>query len=677
MISKKLFLFFLLLIPVVYGFDCSWSNDVGFCESINDSYTVFEKDLLYSSVFYNNSFIPLHNLVKEYNEHIVVSSPPEGVVLFDSSHIKDSWLSLLVFYPSVLDNGSFYVGGSVNVLSGFNYYVDVPKSFSYGYPQTDQGDCSRIYYLQKNESELKHYFSSNFVNNPFIVSKDGTISLELVISSKILVNHYRWRSYCCASGENGCTRYCHNCRYYRRSYLEDSVTLSDSVNVLYYDEIPSGNVTIVNEYFDTYKGFFNYSGATFFSVNFGNKSISEQKYFYSVIFDKQPYDYAHITAKEYNKTFFDKLIYSEKHFYLNNITNCTINAYNHFTDYSEDCDIVYAKENISEFKIEKTNTDFSLLLKLLMFVFLLYIIYRIAKKRFKPIFILLVLLVFVSPIVLADDDSCGITNLSSCLPEKMYEYFLLIINAPLLPFLEGIKALLTTKVEIGLFKHLWSIVRYIISSFYVFLFVYAGYIFLTANNSPFKRNQAKDLLKNTVLMIILIQGSFYIYDLLLGISSALTNSILPLIDPHFFMITADNLNNIGLEFMYTSAYTITLFGTLLMLTLRYLMVSLGVILFPIGIFLYFLPPVKSYGKFIINLILIYMFITSINILTILVSATLLQITLFENMKILVMIMCFTIINYTIILAIKFTITKSSSNIKEDIGQAIKYVSMMV
>lgn len=274
-------------------------------------------------------------------------------------------------------------------------------------------------------------------------------------------------------------------------------------------------------------------------------------------------------------------------------------------------------------------------------------------------------------------DQCGITNLASCIPEKMYEFVLVLINAPLLPMILFIKELLTSEVSIDLFFHVWSIIRYILSFFYIFFFLYSGFVFLTSGANPIRRQQAKDMLKDTVIMIVLIQGSFYLYGLILAMSSILDNAILSMIDPHFFLLTADNIVNIGLELLLAFVYAITLFITMLMLVLRYVIVSFGVILLPVALFCYFTPPLKGYGKFILHMLGIFIFVTFFDLLIILACSMLVEVPLFENFKILVMIVCFSIVNYTLFLAVKFALKRSSSSsLKDDLNQAVKYIALL-
>ncbi len=264
----------------------------------------------------------------------------------------------------------------------------------------------------------------------------------------------------------------------------------------------------------------------------------------------------------------------------------------------------------------------------------------------------------------------------SCQNPKL-NFILGVINAPLAPLLISVQNLLTSDVSTSAFYHIWSIIRYMISFFYIFLILYSGYVFLTANADPIRRANAKELLKNLVIIMVLVQGSYYIYDLLINISSNMSASIISFVDPHFFLLTADNITNIGLEFIFSFSYMLTLFATVILLVFRYIMVAIGVIFFPIGIFCYFIPPLKSYGRFIVNLFMIMIFITFFDLLIILVCSQVVDISIFENMKILVMITCFGIVNYTLWLTMKFAIKRSTAgSLKDDLNQAVKYIALL-
>ncbi|MBT7508281.1 hypothetical protein HN652_04655 [archaeon] len=290
----------------------------------------------------------------------------------------------------------------------------------------------------------------------------------------------------------------------------------------------------------------------------------------------------------------------------------------------------------------------------------------------------LLLFLLIIPTVHADDEECGITNLADCIPEKIYEYFLTIINAPILPMLSIIQDLLIVDIDIEVFETLWSVVRYVISFFYVFIFLYTGYVFLTNNSDPIKRAHAKELLRNLFIMIILIQGSFYLYDLTLDINSTMNSTLIEYVDEEFFLITVDSIVNVSLELVLGLTYAFTLLFTMILLMLRYILICLGVISLPIAIFCYFIPPLKPYGKFVLNMLGILIFVTTFDLLIILACSMMVDYALFDDFQILFMITAFSIVNASLIFGLMSAFKMSTEvSLKDDLRQAVKYMALVV
>lgn len=290
--------------------------------------------------------------------------------------------------------------------------------------------------------------------------------------------------------------------------------------------------------------------------------------------------------------------------------------------------------------------------------------------------ILFLLILLVIPLVYSEEgeeEKCGITNLASCIPQKLYEYTLGIINAPLQPFLNMIKDFLSETVNIGPFASLWAIIIYIISIFYGLFLLFAGFNFMISGYSAEKRERAKEWLRNIILMIILVQGSFYLYSLILEISASLTAGVINLIDENFFLLTIDNLANIGLELILVIPYLLALLTSVILLALRYLIVAVGVVFFPIGLFLHFIPPLKSYGKLIINLLLVVIFLPFIQSLILLAASKLVEIPVFENIKIIVMITAFTLVNLAMIGLVLFVMIKAAMPVVKSVTSVVKTI----
>ena len=85
------------------------------------------------------------------------------------------------------------------------------------------------------------------------------------------------------------------------------------------------------------------------------------------------------------------------------------------------------------------------------------------KRQLTYIIVLFLLAIPLSYAAEEEQQSCGLTNLASCIPEKIYEYTLSIINAPLQPFLTLTKNLLSEPINLESFIPLWAIIVYIIS----------------------------------------------------------------------------------------------------------------------------------------------------------------------------------------------------------------------
>ena len=264
-------------------------------------------------------------------------------------------------------------------------------------------------------------------------------------------------------------------------------------------------------------------------------------------------------------------------------------------------------------------------------------------------------------------EECGILNLAVCIPEKIFDFFLNIINAPIQPLLDMVKSLLTEPISISLFNSLWAIMLYVISLFYGLLLLYAGFNFMISGYDVVKRSKAKEWLRNILIMIILVQASYFIYGAVIDLGSLLTVSIINLVDESFFLLTADSIVNLGLQFFFAIFYVFALIFTTILLTIRYIIVAVGVVFVPLGIFFYFIPPLQEYGKFIFNLLGICIFVTFFDALVFLVCSELINIPLFANIKILVMIGAFTISNLLMFYLMFFSIIKSALSIGKTVG----------
>ena len=108
-------------------------------------------------------------------------------------------------------------------------------------------------------------------------------------------------------------------------------------------------------------------------------------------------------------------------------------------------------------------------------------------------------------------------------------------------------------------------------------------------------------------------------------------------------------------------YLLALLTTLIFLALRYICVSVGVVFCAIGIFCYFVEPLEAYGKLILNYLGVLISIPFFCSIILLASSKFLEVSIFRDLKILVMIGGFSLVNIFILLLTLFVISKAASS----------------
>lgn len=262
--------------------------------------------------------------------------------------------------------------------------------------------------------------------------------------------------------------------------------------------------------------------------------------------------------------------------------------------------------------------------------------------------------------------SCGLVNLGACLPEAFFRFLIEIINAPLQPFLQLTLNLLSEPINLGLFFHLWVIVIYCLSMFYALLLLGSGFNFMIAGYDSEKREKAKTWLRNTLIMIVLVQASFFIYQLALDLSAAVTSGTLSLINPDFFLIGVDGISDLGMALFFGIFYLATLLLTALVLTIRYAVVAIGVVLLPLGIFFYFISPLKAYGSLILNVLGVAVFVTFFDALLLAGFSRLIEVSIFGEIRLIILIAAFLLISVLMIFLMLFSVVKAGMNAYGDI-----------
>ena len=228
-------------------------------------------------------------------------------------------------------------------------------------------------------------------------------------------------------------------------------------------------------------------------------------------------------------------------------------------------------------------------------------------------------------------------------------------------------------VNIDIFASTWSIIIYILSLFYGILLLITGFRFLVSGYSPEQREKAKKGLANILIMMVLVQTSFILYSLALEVTASMTAVVYNSIPSNFFLATSDNFSNIGLELVMIIPYIFILVTTLIFLALRYIFVGVGVVFCAIGIFFYFIEPLEAYGKLILNYLGVLISLPFFYSIILLASSKFLEVGVFSNLKILVMIGGFSLVNLFTLLLVLFVIFKAANAVASPVKQVVTLV----
>ncbi len=191
--------------------------------------------------------------------------------------------------------------------------------------------------------------------------------------------------------------------------------------------------------------------------------------------------------------------------------------------------------------------------------------------------------------------------------EKQKQELVLFIK----PFLEAIKTfILSNPNPLDLFGF-WQLIISVISAFYILLFLVAGLKFVLGAYDVGQREEAKVWFKNALFVVIVLNASYLLYSILLDLGSGVALVFWDAKFESLFSFAAiESLNLFSLYYLAASSALlwITLF-------LRYALLLIGVVIFPIGLFLFFIPPMKTYGSAVLNIFGTAVFIQLVDVIT--------------------------------------------------------------
>jgi hypothetical protein len=208
----------------------------------------------------------------------------------------------------------------------------------------------------------------------------------------------------------------------------------------------------------------------------------------------------------------------------------------------------------------------------------------------------------------------GLWDTISNIPSNVADTLIQTYNEQIILFIEPMltiaKVMITANIDPYNFQGFWQVIISIISYTYLLLFLIVGLKFLFGSYDAVQRAEAKEWFKKAVLIIIFVNASLLIYSLVLGLSSGIATYLWDTQFEGLFQI--QNLSSV--DFFWLNILAIAIFLAVLTLVARQIFLIAAVMLFPLGLFLFFIPPVKPYGSITLNLIGTFAFMNVLDVI---------------------------------------------------------------
>ena len=237
---------------------CSWSLDP-ICILTNVFNATEDKKQFIAESIANDSF----EQILEWNENIGFGKyPPNGSR--SSTNIKDAWIGLAYFSPSVYDNDTYILNSTSEVFTkqNFTFVVDTRRL-----PR----DC-------RDNFRICGYDYSVSVANT-----SSAMTATLNVRSEYLVDRYHLVTHC---GMFGCWV---TCDYYRTDSFRDSLSTTDSKKIKYENFSINSNYSLT-DYYNGLAEILITANNSNVHFQIGNSTFDKTSYVYRIRYDLEPYN---------------------------------------------------------------------------------------------------------------------------------------------------------------------------------------------------------------------------------------------------------------------------------------------------------------------------------------------------------------------------------------------------
>jgi hypothetical protein len=189
---------------------------------------------------------PLFPSIRNYNLLLPFSCPPNGTEILEKNYIHNAWVRAITVMPSIKDEeGNYWVLPNGEVLSAYNYSIQLPRSATNVYP-----DCGIVYTLLSSSESLSVYADGKYIGSATLVnysvnSTKLNATAELSVSASVRKDYYVADCYCCESDKNDCEKTCCSCDFSETEVENETAKPSSSLERKVYFLESSPNLTML------------------------------------------------------------------------------------------------------------------------------------------------------------------------------------------------------------------------------------------------------------------------------------------------------------------------------------------------------------------------------------------------------------------------------------------------
>ncbi|MEW6584209.1 MAG: hypothetical protein AB1442_01210 [Nitrospirota bacterium] len=209
-----------------------------------------------------------------------------------------------------------------------------------------------------------------------------------------------------------------------------------------------------------------------------------------------------------------------------------------------------------------------------------------------------------------------VSNLPACISEAFFSTITSGLVYASQQFLSYSFDFMLSVPDIHWFCGPYNVIMALLETLYTLAIMGLGLYYIARSTDVEGRVKAKRWLTQIFLMVVALAFSFYIFELMLDLNQQIAAALLAEAELNFFSVSA-SFSSIIFALVILIAVVTSAFLTFSTLLIRYILLPFLLLAFPFSIFLYFLPPTQNWGRMMLKVTAVIVFMTSFDALILL------------------------------------------------------------